>query len=368
MGSDKIRHFVRKRDNFYWQPSKTLIALGMIPEALGTDEPHARAKAVELNNLADQIRRAPQRKLSPADMPGTVARLIRDFKRSDEFTEDLKPRTQDEYTYYGSKIELELGHVMVRALSPKVIKTYYRRLCREVSITWGYHILSTLRALLSWGVSEDWIDDNPALKVKMRSPPKRTVTWKPEQTEIYVSTAPKVELDCLVPMAFVFDSIGQSPVDVRTLKRSAYDGHRINVSRAKTGNGGAPIPLFPRAKEALDAYLATQPDKHPDAPLFTNPKTGKEWTESQLQKAHRALRKAAGLPSHLQLQDFRTTAATEAGAAGATAPEIRGLLRHTTVSASEHYVHPDAQFTESTQNKRLAHRNKAASKVGTVRT
>jgi hypothetical protein len=68
----------------------------------------------------------------------------------------------------------------------------------------------------------------------------------------------------------VFDSIGQSPVDVRTLPQKSYDGRTIDVSRAKTGNEGAPIPLFPEAKAELDAYLATQPAKLPEAPPFTH--------------------------------------------------------------------------------------------------
>ena len=168
----------------------------------------------------------------------------------------------------------------------------------------------------------------------------------------------------IVAMAHVFDSIGQSPVDVRTLTRGSYDGRTINVGRQKTGVTGAPIPLFPEAKAALDGYLAGEPAKLPDAPLFTHDRIGGMWNRFTLNKVHAKIRKSAGLPAYLQLQDFRTTVQTEGGAAGGTVDELRGLARHSTRSAGEHYVHPDGRFIESIQEKRLAHRNKRGEKVG----
>ncbi len=77
------------------------------------------------------------------------------------------------------------------------------------------------------------------------------------------------------------------------------------------------------------------------------------------------IRRATGLPDELQLQDFRTTVQTEGGAAGGTVDELRGLARHATRSAGEHYVMPDARYVDSVQEKRLAHRNKGREKVET---
>jgi hypothetical protein len=82
------------------------------------------------------------------------------------------------------------------------------------------------------------------------------------------------------------------------------------------------------------------------------------WKQSTLHKIHAQIRKAAGLPKFLQLQDFRTTAMTEGGAADGTVDETRGLARHSTRTAALHYVHPDARYIEAIQEKRLAHRNK----------
>ncbi|MEI9889129.1 MAG: hypothetical protein WDN08_22015 [Rhizomicrobium sp.] len=190
------------------------------------------------------------------------------------------------------------------------------------------------------------------------------VVWHPDQAALYIDIARELKWASIVAMAHVFDSIGQSPIDVGTLRCKSHDGRCIDVSRAKTGMEGTPIPLLPIAKAALDGYLASQPTKLPDAPLFTNDRIGGMRNRSPLIKVHAKIRTAAGLPMKPQFQDFRTTALTKGGAAGGPADESRGLARHSTRPAGEHYVHPDERFVESIQTKRLAHRNKHGAKVG----
>jgi hypothetical protein len=56
MGEDHIRHLLSKQRSdgsiaYYWNPSKTLRDLGLVPEALGSNAAKARARAVELRNL-----------------------------------------------------------------------------------------------------------------------------------------------------------------------------------------------------------------------------------------------------------------------------------------------------------------------------
>lgn len=354
MGRDKVRHVIERAGRFFWQPSKTIASLGLCAEALGTDREVAYRRAMDLNRLADEARIV-GRTTTNGPLPGTLSLLFRDFQRSEEFA-DLKPRTQADYRYYLSKIEADLGTAKVAAITPKHVKDYYKAQRRKKSVTWAYHILGTFRVVLSWAIGEEWIETNPALDVKMKAPPKRLVLWKPEQFPVYLATAKEMGWPSLVAMAYVFDSIGQSPVDVRTLRAGSYDGRCIDVSRSKTGVEGPPIPLFPEAVVALDAYLATQPTKLPEAPLFTNDRIGGEWNRFTLNKVHARIRKAAGLPNELQLQDFRTMAATEGGAAGGSVDQLRGLQRHRTRSAGEHYVVITDDTVEQIQAMRLAFR------------
>lgn len=368
MGEDNIRHLLTKRlatgeIAYFWNPSKTLRDLGLTPEALGKIEAVAKRRAVELNGIADELRRG-ARKGGNGPMLGSLSRMIAAFKASEEFAE-LKPRTRKDYAYYLDKIELEFGHLPLVAMSARVIKEYYKRVRRETGVTWGYHIMGSLRAAMSWGVSENWLEKNPAMDVVVKSPPKRTVQWEPDQARTYIEKAYELGWASIAVMAYVFDSTAQSPIDVRLLKLKNYDGLRISNARIKTGVTDAAIPLFPDAKAALDAYLATRTAMLPDAPLLINDRIGGQWVYSTLCKVHSEIRAAAGLPKKLQMQDFRRTAQTEAGAAGGTVDEIRGLARHTTRSAAEHYVHPDERFVDSVQRKRLASRNKTGSKVRT---
>ncbi|HCE07487.1 MAG TPA: hypothetical protein DEQ40_02590 [Oxalobacteraceae bacterium] len=363
MDVEKIRHLrCLGQGRYYWQPSKTITDLGMAAEALGTDRAIARARATELNRQADELRAAHQAG-SNSSRPGTVGRLFSDYRASDEF-KDRKDRTREGYDYELGWIEKDFGTVMVRALTPKVLKTYYKRLVAERSVSVAYHRLGVFRLVLTWAVSEDWIKHNPALDVRVKLPKKREVVWTLDQMATYLAKAAELGWGSIVAMVHVFDSIGQSPIDVRTLLRGAYAGGRINVSRQKTGVKGGPILLFPEAVVALDAYLATQPAKLPTAPLFTNERTGEMWVESTLQHTHADIRAAAGLPKQIQMQDFRTTAATEGGASGGTVDELRALQRHSSRTAGEHYVLPDGRFVDSIQQKRLTLRTAAAKKVG----
>src|ERR1022692_3140987 len=155
MGEDNIRHLLTKRlatggTAYFWNPSKTLRDLGMTAEALGKVEAVAKRRAVELNGIADEMRRG-ARKGDNGPVPGSLSCMVAAFKASDEFAE-LKPRTRKDYAYYLGKIELEFGHLPISALTARVIKTYYKRVRRESGVAWGYHILGTLRAALSWAV------------------------------------------------------------------------------------------------------------------------------------------------------------------------------------------------------------------------
>jgi len=366
MGEDSIRHLLLKicangSIRYFWNPSATLRKLGLTPEPLGDDYNKAKSRALELNSCADELRRvSKQGNNGPA--PGSLSRLVSDYKKSPEFSA-LKQRTQDDYVYYLEKIELDFGQLPVAALKARTIKEYYRRLVAEKSLTWAYHIISTIRILLSWAVSEEWISHNPALSVRIKSPKKRTVTWQSQQTETLIAQAKELKWLSLAAMFRVYDCIGQSPIDIRTLRAGDYNGEAIASTRAKTGVSDAPIPLWPNVIAALDEYLATRPSLHPDAPLFAHDDLGGFWKESTLAKTFALIRKKAGLPSHLQMQDWRRTAATEAGASGSTVDEIRALQRHSTRTAALHYVHPDDRYVAAAQQKRLEQRNKTLSQA-----
>jgi hypothetical protein len=199
-------------------------------------------------------------------MLGSLSRMVAAFKASDEFAE-LKPRTRKDYAYYLDKIEMEFGHLPVAAMSALVIKEYYKRVRREKSVTWSYHIMGSLHATMSWGVSENWLEKNPALDVVVKSPPKRTVKWEPEQAGTYIKKACELGWASIAGMAYVFDSTAQSPIDVRLLTLGNYDGLRISNARIKTGVTDAATPLPPTPKPPWTPIWPPGQPCLPDAPF-----------------------------------------------------------------------------------------------------
>lgn len=370
MGQDRIRHLRAKPLKtggfaFYWEPSATVRPLGLVAEALGPDRAAAEARARILNAMADEMRGNPGRALGNGPSPGTVALLFRDYLASVEVKGEpgnpalpgLKPRTQKDLRYYLEKVEREFSAVRVDAMTPKVIKTYYQRLARERGLTWAYHMIWALRCALSWAVSENWIAANPALQVEIKGPPKRTVQWTPAEAERFLWAALAQGWWSIAVGADLMDCTAQSPVDIWKLKVRDYDGAAIaDEARAKTGHEGARRILWPDVKARLDAYLATRPALHPDAPLLANDKTGLAWVEVTRHKAFAKIRAAAGLRRELQLQDFRRTAMTEAKKAGATPVEVQNLARHASPRTQDRYVQPDTAFVDAAQAKRLKYR------------
>lgn len=350
MGRDSVRHLLAKRLSngsvrYYWNPSATLRALGFVPEALGDDLRAAEDRARVLNQRADEARRE-RREGDNGPPPGSVLALIGAFQKSEDYA-DLKPRTQRDYDVWMREAGQTFGALPVAALSRKVCKEWVRAVREARGQAAAYHAGSVLRRLLSWAASEDWIKDNPALRLRLKAPQARSHVWTAEDRAAFATAAtaqgwPSMAL--AVELAFC---IGQSPVDVWGLKWSDYDGRAIASARDKTGAGGAPIPLFPELRAALDALPRTS------VFILVNEATGRPWiATSTRHKAFAAIRAAAGLPRHLQFADLRRTALTDLGAAGATDDEIRAVSRHKTRGVVAVYVRPDHRYVEAAQAKR----------------
>lgn len=370
MGGDKIRHLRPKplsdgRVAWYWQPSATVRALGLSPEALGFDAAAARRRAIELNALADDVRIGRKgRALGPA--PGTVARLIADYRASPEWLA-LKPRTRRDYDrwidrfrdgFVAGEVTFDgFGDLPAAAISARVLKVWKRSIDGATGAYEGYHALGTMRALWAWAEGEEWVAASPARLVRNQRPKKRAVQWTLEQQTAFIAASGLCGQPGLGVAMMVNDNIGQSPVDVFDLRARHFDGATLRPDgRAKTGVGNVAFRLWPEVAAALSAYLALRPAPHPDAPLFVNDLTGRRWEESRRGKEFRRVRAAAGLPAHLQFQGLRRSAATEAGEAGATAFEVQAMLRHTSPSEAATYVIAGSALVESLSEKRRKHR------------
>ena len=127
-------------------------------------------------------------------------------------------------------------------------------------------------------------------------------------------------------------------LDVGTVK-GAGDTLRITGK----GNKQRMVPLLPRVREALDAYLADRPDGAPAAaPLFVGVQA-KRLNPGVAQKRFRELRLLAGLPDNATPHALRHSFATHLLGSGADLRTIQELLGHASLSTTQRYTDVDAE-------------------------
>ena len=89
MSRVKVRHYVVKRGQAFWQPTKKMRALGFFSVPLGQDGPDAWARAEQWNDRWDKTRRR------EAPSPAMVA------------ADNLSPERSEELTVYPSRALVE---------------------------------------------------------------------------------------------------------------------------------------------------------------------------------------------------------------------------------------------------------------------
>ncbi len=356
----KISYLVERPSGFYFNVTKRMREAGVESEALGKDPAKAKARAIELNEIWREIRTAQS---DPGTAPaGTVRWLIGEFQAADEYR-DLRDTTKiHDYDPALRKIEAGFGLRLLAAISPKVCKIWYRTLRATGHQHGANNTFKVFRRLLSYAVSEDLRESNPAAAVRMKGAPARRVVWEYQQVAAFAEKASELGRPSMALSVWLCFELCQNPTDIINLKRNAYDGQVIRLARSKTG-APALIPLHaaPHLREMLDqAKEGAVASTH----LVVNETTGRPYSAGRWGHIFSDIRAATGLPKRLQARDLRRSGATEAAEAGATDDEIRAVTAHLTREVVSRYVDPfrGGSMAGSAMAKRAAHRTKTARK------
>ncbi|MDG2480678.1 MAG: tyrosine recombinase XerC [Alphaproteobacteria bacterium] len=127
-------------------------------------------------------------------------------------------------------------------------------------------------------------------------------------------------------------------LDVRHVRNA---GETIRI----TGKGGKErvVPLLPKVREALLAYLECRPDGAPgSSPLFIGVQ-GKRLNPAVAQRRFRLLRTMLGLPTSATPHAMRHSFATHLLGSGADLRTIQELLGHASLSTTQRYTDVDAE-------------------------
>lgn len=198
------------------------------------------------------------------------------------------------------------------------------------------HELSTLRAMLNFGVTRDKLAANPIARMRREREDNTRQTALGE--EDLARLLPKCNwwLRPLVVLAF---DCGARREELRTLRHDQLvdDGTAILIVPRNTKTGrGRRIPLTSRAAATLKAFPRFGGDH-----VFVNPATGRPLAKSTIDEAFRGAVKAAGLKGaageRVRFHDLRRSFATNARRRGVSETLIMRLTGHRTRAVFERY-------------------------------
>jgi len=337
---------------YYWQPTPAVKALGFRAEALGRDPITAAQRAQALNRSVDQSRReGADRQAGP--IPDSMADLIRRYRAHARF-QRLAPRTKRDYEQSMALIERNSGSEMVAKVTRQDVAEVYEQLQSKGLTTANRH-MRVLAVLLKHAWNIGMRSDNPAAEMGLVAPPSRKQVWAPRQVERLCVTAELVGLPSIALAARLALDTGQRPADVLRLTWSAWDGAAFTLTQAKTGTV-VRVPVSSELRQMLNA--SNRGDR---VQIVISEATGRAYKQFHFAHVFADVRRAARLPDDLQFRDFRRTAATDLGGAGATDDEIRAVTGHKSRSVVAIYVRPDDRMAAAGQAKRF--RNKSEPKV-----
>lgn len=363
MGNVKVRYLVertrlRRPARYYWIPTKKLQDAGFLPRRLADKLDEAVRQAEAHNAELDRWYRG-EGSAPTGPVSGSLKALDDLFQRDDAFR-SIAERTRRDYLY-AIKPALEwAGDEQVTHLSLKVIKAWYLDQRDRRGVSNARNAIAALRRLLSFGREEGWITDNPALRLRVKTPPSRSRVWTDAERDAFCQAAIAGGRRSMALAVMLGWCLGQRPADLRTLAWTAYDPTAgqgrggMQLRQAKTGTA-VWVPVLPELRAMLDDTARTSTQ------IVVSEMTGRPYKESDFQHTFAGIRAEAELPADLQYRDLRRTLATALGAAGCTDDQIRAVTGHKTRAVVAVYVRPDRTFATGAMDRLEKARRKNAS-------
>lgn len=330
---------------------------------------------------------------APKKVPRSCRLLADLWYKSPEFRR-LGERTRSDYT---NKLELFLaspcdpddednpatmGDVPVRALGRANLKGYWRLQYDERGHAMANGIIAAVRAMLTHGTDLEWIELNPAFKLKLPVVDARVAFWSPAKVEAFVRTAdtmhrkpdersapkpnePLIGLQSVADAVIIALHSGQRQGDVLEMPPRIFEQQRVALSQFKT-SALVDAPMTPQLQARVAAIKERWKAKGIVAleALVIDERTGRRWTADAFRKAFREVRAETvkrypdlceterfqpGIDL-LRFQDLRDTAITRLATAGCTLPEIAAISGHTPehiTSVIKHYLALNNQLADA---------------------
>lgn len=224
-----------------------------------------------------------------------------------------------------------------------------RQLC---ALSWQKE-LQLLRTFFEFCVDRDWIEKNPAKKMKMPLDPKPKPREPYTQNEIIqilfaCDTFGKASYERLRAKAMVllFRFYGLRVSDVATLKKERIKGDYIFLHALKNG---APIwlPLYPEVKRALNNLIQPQGTICECEYFFWSGRGSREEHIKTVTRTLKAMFRASGVRD-AHAHRFRHTLATEILIKGGTVEDCANILGDSPEIIRKHYAKWSPEYQRRT--------------------
>jgi len=342
----KIRHLIKRKDNYYWYPTKKLREAGFTILPLGKELNAAIKYAEQQNRQVDEWRNG----IEPTTK-NTMKWLIAEYKKDERYTK-LRKSTKIHYDGHFNKIEEWAHHDPIQGIARKDCIQYYRKVRDKRGQTTGYHRIKVLRVVMQFAFDEGYITQNPATNIRAEQSKPRKTIWE-DGVDHILEIKPDTHNEMMVIAAIaLLGYTGQRPGDVCAMKPEQYAGDRIQVTQSKTG-AFVDIRCLPLLANILDAL-----PKEGKTILYTDA-THVPFNVEWLGKNFRMFGKKHGIPDSLQLRDLRRTAVVQLGRAGCSDTEIANITGHsyeTIAAMKEVYMPRDRVISDNAMAKWEAYR------------
>ena len=310
--------------------------------------------AQEILDVYSDYKRGIQREIRAAD--NAVDGLINYYKS----TNDYRKLSANSKRFYNTMIKearrvsfangTTFGEMKSSNVTPEHADKLYLKLQEQKSQHRATHVCKVLRKIWFMGMRAGRVKNNPFQRMNLKGLKPREVLWSPEQADKFIETADKMGMSSIGTLALLCYDLCQRPGDMRAVVWDQFDGETITFKQEKTGTP-VEIPASPRLAERLNRLKPT--DVAPDTQIVICEATGKPFDRRLYSKWAAKVRLAAGLPSDLQIRDFRRTGATEMAEAGCTEDQLRSVTGHQSRDVLSIYVRPTIKLAAAGINKRF---------------
>lgn len=332
------------------------IACPVGAEDLGTDLPRALDLARIQNEALDIWRKGAPDKLIPA----TVGWLFDWYRKQDRYTTKAA-KTRHDYMLVMNRLQHEpmkvgtLGQRRASAVNAAAADRIYKRWRNKAGERQATYAMQVCRLIWNWAVRHrdtTGVTFNPFAKMALNSTAgegNRPTTR--QEYDVYrekarelgwqsMATAAALSFELCQRVWEVFGFIDPDGVKKRGFIWKDYkEGVAIAYSQSKTGKpmsvplsemiDGERVLLFP----TLEEELARDPRK--GLVVVVDEATGLPLTYQQMNKRHRKICEAAGLPKKMTFTGFRHGGSTELGDAGVA--DVRPITGHLQINTTAIY-------------------------------